>query len=777
MPLHSPQTYYTHPEDILRFSDSSIVQNNFERIINFQNYFENLNIGYLMVAGGGGGGGESGGGGGAGGFLTNTFSSSGVVSYNIIVGAGGVGSCGFASNAGSGTNSIFNCICAIGGGAGGTCGYCPNNGFGKNGGSGGGGASGGFTGGLGILGQGNNGGTGINANGVGFNSGAGGGGAGAIGVCGTRSGAGAGGNGLTSNITGCSIYYAGGGAGGPDLYHCGGCTVGALGGLGGGGRSYGDKVSGQSGGTNLGGGGGAGAGSTCGYSGAPGGNGGSGIVIFNYISPIPLARGGCTITSYCRNGYIHQIHTFNSSGIFNIPNPVGNYLSGEILFTSDSLFTDTPIVSRNNIDNFITSDSVSAHVIIIDEYVVIPNSAQYSNIISDICLGPDNNIWFVNPPNNSISKFDVINKTTTHYIIPTSGVNPAYITAGSDGNVWFASYGESELGSVTMEGIITEYPIPNSYLITANNGLILGPDGNIWFSNANYGNGITNGSIGNITPQGVITQYQIPNDGVDYTSATTICLGPSGDIWFGTFNTINRNGIGKLDINGNFTIYPYISDDTYLYSMCLGPDNNIWALGAAYDGGIYTFSTSVSAGTIINQYSIPNNNLNIICKGTYNELWFTDVGNNAIGRINTSGEIFEYPIPTSNSNPSGICVGPDNNSIWFSENPNFTYGQLGTIQNLSRFTHIVNITNNFEFSFSVFDIPRPYYIPLMTRIAFVYNGVYCEGEITEVTKDKYNNILYYVDVFACNNYALIPQDTFPIYVTQVVSILPPVPHW
>jgi virginiamycin B lyase len=50
------------------------------------------------------------------------------------------------------------------------------------------------------------------------------------------------------------------------------------------------------------------------------------------------------------------------------------------------------------------------------------------------------------------------------------------ITAGQDGNLWFA---EGDIGRITPTGQITEFPLPgdwNVFLITA------GPDGNLWFA-------------------------------------------------------------------------------------------------------------------------------------------------------------------------------------------------------------------------------------------------------------------------------------------------------
>jgi virginiamycin B lyase len=47
-------------------------------------------------------------------------------------------------------------------------------------------------------------------------------------------------------------------------------------------------------------------------------------------------------------------------------------------------------------------------------------------------------------------------------------------------------------------------------------------------------------------------------------------------------------------------------------------------------------------------------------------LWFTEKEGNRIGRITLDGEIAEFAVPTANSGPDGIVLGPDGN-VWFSE--------------------------------------------------------------------------------------------------------------
>ena len=80
------------------------------------------------------------------------------------------------------------------------------------------------------------------------------------------------------------------------------------------------------------------------------------------------------------------------------------------------------------------------------------------------------------------------------------------------------------------------------YYNSVGDGICIGPDGKIWFSDVNQ--------IGKISPQnGNIKDYSIP-DG----DANDITAGPDGNLWF-TSGYMNQ--IGKISpINGKITEYP-----------------------------------------------------------------------------------------------------------------------------------------------------------------------------------------------------------------------------
>ena len=52
--------------------------------------------------------------------------------------------------------------------------------------------------------------------------------------------------------------------------------------------------------------------------------------------------------------------------------------------------------------------------------------------------------------------------TITEFPVPTSSSQPDGITAGPDGNLWFAETAGNKIGRITTSGGITEFPLPTN---------------------------------------------------------------------------------------------------------------------------------------------------------------------------------------------------------------------------------------------------------------------------------------------------------------------------
>ena len=101
---------------------------------------------------------------------------------------------------------------------------------------------------------------------------------------------------------------------------------------------------------------------------------------------------------------------------------------------------------------------------------------------------------------------------------------PSRITVGPDGNLWFTEAQATRIGRMTPAGALTEFGLPagnGTYGITA------GADGNVWFTES------TANRIGKITPSGTVTELHVPTPGA---GPTEIVSGPDGNLWFTEFN-------------------------------------------------------------------------------------------------------------------------------------------------------------------------------------------------------------------------------------------------
>jgi virginiamycin B lyase len=82
-----------------------------------------------------------------------------------------------------------------------------------------------------------------------------------------------------------------------------------------------------------------------------------------------------------------------------------------------------------------------------------------------------------------------------------------------------------------------------------------------------------------------------------------------------------------------------------------------------------------------------------ITVGPEGDVWFTEPGVNAIGRITPQGSITQFPIATPDSAPSEIATGPDGD-LWFTQAQADEIGSItpeGTIRELRVRTPSVGI--------------------------------------------------------------------------------------
>ncbi len=177
------------------------------------------------------------------------------------------------------------------------------------------------------------------------------------------------------------------------------------------------------------------------------------------------------------------------------------------------------------------------------------------------------------------------------------------------------------------------------------------PDGTVWFDEEKF----TPHTMGYFTPDGNVTKFNIPCE--------------------------------QCEAIGNFM--------SYVESMTVGPDGNIWFVwarvagdGSPIENGVSNFVSRVTRDGTFTTFPVPTkyafrrflgfNGHSAIITGPDGNLWFSECTGNKIGRITTAGVLTEFVVPTAvlvptaptnimTSFASGLTRGSDGN-LWFVEN-------------------------------------------------------------------------------------------------------------
>lgn len=202
-----------------------------------------------------------------------------------------------------------------------------------------------------------------------------------------------------------------------------------------------------------------------------------------------------------------------------------------------------------------------------------------------------------------------------------SGFWPQQFTTAPDGTVWIANMTGDAIEALPPGGAEASYPLPRAGAPTS---IAVAPDGSVWFTE------LSTGTIGELSPGGAIAEHPLAGaapGGFGNAEPYSIVLGPDGALWF-TEQALGR--IGRISPNG----------------------------------ALQEFAIPGPPGIAQGEYGSPAPRY--ITAGPDGALWFTDGGDESIGRITTAGQISEYPIGTPTpSSPQGIVsVGGE---LWFAE--------------------------------------------------------------------------------------------------------------
>lgn len=190
----------------------------------------------------------------------------------------------------------------------------------------------------------------------------------------------------------------------------------------------------------------------------------------------------------------------------------------------------------------------------------LPNA---NSVVDTITAGMDGNLWFTEEagrigritPSGAITEFPIGNAIT-----PT-----ALIVSGSDGALYFLDQvngANVKLGRITTAGAITTYDLGSRDTITA---VLTGPDGNIWMYDVTKNAMV----VFDVTKKAVTATHPVPSPSGTFTNR--VVLGLDGNLWF-----THANNIARMKADGTLTEYPVPTANAQPSSISVGGDGNIW---------------------------------------------------------------------------------------------------------------------------------------------------------------------------------------------------------
>jgi streptogramin lyase len=292
----------------------------------------------------------------------------------------------------------------------------------------------------------------------------------------------------------------------------------------------------------------------------------------------------------------------------------------------------------------------------------------------------------------------------------TGLTRPSSIISGPSGKLWFVSREtapeafDGSVSNITVDGAVaTNGAFPRDPSICA-----YGPDGFIWTLHRLLGGlpyvgryDATGGAFVSDYSLGLLaTDIASTNDGgvpvfwltsgasvvrldsmgaILSTTATrqvaraiTSSAGTAtSSVWFIEAPSSGVGYIGRIQFP-SLAQFP-VNTSGELVDLAVGSDGGVWFTDTGNNqiGRLSSDGASVAGHPIATPAAGPNG----IASGPDQNLWFTMRDANKIGRITTAGEITEICIPTAASQPTSITAGPDGN-VWFTEEAS---GKIGRV--------------------------------------------------------------------------------------------------
>jgi virginiamycin B lyase len=254
------------------------------------------------------------------------------------------------------------------------------------------------------------------------------------------------------------------------------------------------------------------------------------------------------------------------------------------------------------------------------------------------------------------------------------GANPGRMARAADGSMWFTK--AAGVGRITTAGAARSFGLPGAKPDRDVLAITVAADGSAWAAEAP-------GSIARIDGTGNVTEFAPPVLG----QPAGIVVGPDGQVWF---SDAALGRITRFDLAGGFVdqvlgsvpgAYSRV-DPAAPTEMVLGPDQAVWILQLA-PGRVGRISSDGS----VSYYWLPAGPASAptgLAFGRDGALWIAEAGVNRIARMALDGTVHEHAIPSSGAEPRAIAVGPDG-AMWFTEFGRDRIGRIDSAGNVTEY--------------------------------------------------------------------------------------------
>ncbi len=244
--------------------------------------------------------------------------------------------------------------------------------------------------------------------------------------------------------------------------------------------------------------------------------------------------------------------------------------------------------------------------------------------------------------------------------VPSVNLATGGIVTGPDGNLWFTEASSNAIGTINpATGTLSSFTIPTAS--SGPQGIAVGSDGNLWFAESGVG------KVGVINPTThAIIEFPTPTAN---SGPTEITAGPDGNLWFTEFRAFKVGIINPTTHAIREVALPTIQA-VFGHGIAAGSDGNVWFTVQGYDEVGFINPTTLAVG-----YVAVDSSPEGILSGPDGNLWFTEdfTSPPKVGTINATTHAFTSFATSSNS--WGLTNGPDG-GIWFAE---YASGKLGRI--------------------------------------------------------------------------------------------------